>query len=153
MQRSDLSASVKLFLKFDISEQCEAGFRRGVIQICKRVKRLGSLNRAAKDMGMAYSKAWRIVKNAEEMLSVKLFIRQGASGSILTEEAEALISIFDYVEEGLAVQAEKLLSEAFDKYVKDGMFEPEITNRIETTATPELIEEVRSIELHAVIKH
>lgn len=43
-----------------------------------RVERLGSLNKAAADMGMAYSKAWRIVKQAEEGLDVALFLRQGA---------------------------------------------------------------------------
>lgn len=59
---------------------------------------LGSLNKAAADMGMAYSKAWRIVKQAEEGLDVALFLRQGARGSCLTEEAKALIELFRKVE-------------------------------------------------------
>lgn len=63
MQRSDISASVKLFLRTNDSGQA-TGLGLGVVELCQRVERLGSLNRAAQDMGMAYSKAWRIVKNA-----------------------------------------------------------------------------------------
>lgn len=152
MQRSDLNACVKLFLSLAGSDDHASGMGKGVVRICKSVERLGSLNRAAKEMGMAYSKAWRIVKNTEEALGVKLFVRQGASGSILTEEAKALVRIFDHVEGGLAVQANKLLDEAFEECAKKGVFLPKLGVEIQTEATPELIEEVRSIERHAVMK-
>ena len=48
----------------------------------------GSLNRAAKRMGMAYSKAWRIVREAEAHLDCELLTRDGARGSRLTPEGE-----------------------------------------------------------------
>lgn len=44
-----------------------------------------SLNRAAKRLGMAYSKAWRLLNEAEDQLGVKLIDRNGARGSALTD--------------------------------------------------------------------
>lgn len=152
MQRDDVSASVKLYLRLSNAEQHASGLGRGVIQICQRVERLGSLNRAAKDMGMAYSKAWRIVKNTEESLGIKLFIRQGANGSTLTKEAKALVEIFCRVERDLTAYANKLLDDVFEEYADAGLFLPDDARTIETQATPELIAQVRSIERHIVTK-
>ena len=41
-------------------------FGRGVADLLHGVEEYHSLNLSAKNMGMAYSKAWRIVKLAEE---------------------------------------------------------------------------------------
>ena len=38
-------------------------FGRGIASLCIGVRDTGSLNAAAKSMGMAYSKAWRIIKD------------------------------------------------------------------------------------------
>lgn len=152
MQRSDISASVKLFLRTNDSGQA-TGLGLGVVELCQRVERLGSLNRAAQDMGMAYSKAWRIVKNAEDALGIKLFIRKGASGSSLTPEARALVDIFRQVEEELAQKADEALYTAFEKCAQAGLFVSGDAVPIETQATPELIAQVRSIERKVVAKH
>ena len=54
-----------------------------------------SLNRAAKSMGMAYSKAWRIVNEAEGQLGCKLIERDGARGSTLTPAGERAIAVYE----------------------------------------------------------
>ena len=41
-------------------------FGPGVAMLIEGVKRTGSLSSAAKEIGMAYSKAWRIIKRSEE---------------------------------------------------------------------------------------
>ena len=69
-------------------------FARGVMQLCVGVRELGSLNAAAKRMGMAYSKAWRIVKETEAAFGFKLLNRDGAHGSTLTPEGETLVGIY-----------------------------------------------------------
>lgn len=58
-------------------------------------RREHSLNRAAKSMGMAYSKAWRIVNEAEGQLGCKLIERDGARGSSLTPAGERAIAVYE----------------------------------------------------------
>lgn len=69
-------------------------FGSGVAQLCIGVRDLGSLNAAAKSIGMAYSKAWRIVKDTEAALGVQLLYRDGAHGSTLTEEGAVLLDTY-----------------------------------------------------------
>ena len=61
-------------------------FGHGCVLLLQGIAREHSLNRAAKSMGMAYSKAWRIVNEAEGQLGCKLIERDGARGSTLTPE-------------------------------------------------------------------
>ena len=84
MRSDEVSADIKVFISSKSQARHSPGLGHGVVELCERVERLGSLNKAAADMGMAYSKAWRIVKQAEEGLDVALFLRQGARGSCLT---------------------------------------------------------------------
>ncbi len=62
-------------------------FGHGCVLLLQGIAREHSLNRAAKSMGMAYSKAWRIVNEAEGQLGCKLIERDGARGSPAGERA------------------------------------------------------------------
>ena len=68
------------------------GFGRGIELLLTGIEQHGSLNRAAKEMGMAYSKAWRIIRQAEEELNMRLIDRDGAHGSTLTEEGASFLA-------------------------------------------------------------
>ena len=70
----DISPHVKLSIGND---EANAVFGRGVAMLCRGVRDDGSLNKAAKNMGMAYSKAWRIIKDTEAALDVQLLYRGG----------------------------------------------------------------------------
>lgn len=83
-----------------------AMFSRGIASLCKGVLETGSLNAAAKNMGMAYSKAWRIIRESEDSLGVQLLVRNGAHGSTLTEECQTLLKIYDALESFTQLQAE-----------------------------------------------
>ena len=48
-------------------------FGPGVAMLIEGVKRTGSLSSAAKEIGMAYSKAWRIIKRSEELTAASCF--------------------------------------------------------------------------------
>ena len=63
-------------------------FGHGCVLLLQGIAREHSINRAAKSMGMAYSKAWRIVNEAEGQLGCKLIERDGARGSSLTPAGE-----------------------------------------------------------------
>ena len=65
------------------------------ITLLQGIAREHSLNRAAKSMGMAYSKAWRIVNEAEGQLGCKLIERDGARGSTLTPAGERAIAVYE----------------------------------------------------------
>lgn len=82
-----LSAHARLTISDD-TRDLPGAFGGGCATLLEGVADEGSLNRAAKRMGMAYSKAWRIVREAEAHLDCELLTRDGARGSRLTPEGE-----------------------------------------------------------------
>lgn len=72
----------------------EGTLGKGVVTLLQGIVDHGSLNQAAKRIGMAYSKAWRIVKEAESGFGFLLINRDGARGSTLTKEGEQLLEIY-----------------------------------------------------------
>lgn len=147
MRSDEVSANVKVFLKATAAEHRGPGLGLGVVELCERVEKLGSLNKAAADMGMAYSKAWRIIKTTEEGLGITLFVRQGARGSHLTEEAKALILLYRRVESETVKRANEVLRVTLDELVRQGVLSEASTLHLEKKATPELIAQVRALGL------
>ena len=88
-------------------------FGRGIASLCLGVRETGSLNAAAKGMGMASSKAWRIIKDTEAALDLQLLNRDGAHGSDLTEAGNKLLDTYLAIEEKLQKEAEELFEAAF----------------------------------------
>ena len=87
-------------------------FGPGVAMLIEGVKRTGSLSSAAKEIGMAYSKAWRIIKRSEELTGCKLLLSTvGGShggGAKLTPEAQQLLAAYQsYVSEVHAFAQER----------------------------------------------
>ena len=108
--RKNLTPIIRLAI---MSEDAKSNsqFGRGVASLCLGVRNLGSLNAAAKDMKMAYSKAWRIVKETEAALGMPLLDRDGAHGSTLTEDGNKLLDT--YVE--IDAKLQKIAEEEFAK--------------------------------------
>lgn len=88
-----LSAHTRLTISDD-ARDLPGAFGGGCASLLEGVAEEGSLNRAAKRMGMAYSKAWRIVREAEAHLGCELLDRDGARGSHLTPEGERALSAY-----------------------------------------------------------
>lgn len=103
---------IRVTLRNEKRESPGHGFGRGIEQLLEGIDQHGSLNRAAKDMGMAYSKAWRIIKQAEEEFQTPLLERNGPHGSELTPEGREL---FRRYKEMLAA-AEAAVKTVFDRY-------------------------------------
>ena len=97
----------------------EAYFGRGIAQLLYGVKKYHSLNMAAKHLGMAYSKAWRIMRDAEDSLGIELIERLGNSGSSLSEEGGRVLKIYEEAESA----AEKAAEEVLRRYFKNIHFE------------------------------
>ena len=112
---SDL-ANLKPTIRLSIMTPAAASgslFGRGIASLCLGVRETGSLNAAAKGMGMAYSKAWRIIKDTEAALDLQLLNRDGAHGSDLTEAGNKLLDTYLAIEEKLQKEAEELFEAAF----------------------------------------
>ena len=77
--------------------------------VLEGVEENGSINQATKNMGMAYSKAWKIIKNTEKEMGVKLLERAEANTSVLTEEARKLISIYKEMQDAAVKAANEVL--------------------------------------------
>ena len=92
-------------------------FGPGVAALLEEVREKRSLRAAAASMSMAYSKAWRIIRTAEEALGCKLLDstiggRHGG-GAALTKEAEALLAAYQSLREEVSAYAQERFREHF----------------------------------------
>lgn len=103
----------KVHLKFSNSDDHDSlGFGRGIVQLLEGVEELGSINKATNAMGMAYSKAWKIINSIEKEFDIRLIDRDGARGSSITPEARTFIARY---KEALAA-ADAAAQDVFQKY-------------------------------------
>lgn len=107
-----LQPIIRLAVKSETAES-NSQFGRGVANLCLGVRDLGSLNAAAKDMKMAYSKAWRIIKETEAALDMQLLNRDGAHGSTLTDEGNKLLDAYLEIDAKLQKIAEEEFAKRF----------------------------------------
>ncbi len=96
-------------------------FGPGVAELMRRVDEHHSLRAAAQAMEMAYSKAWAIMKNAEEGLGVKLIASstggKGGGGAVLTDEGRRILDAYERCCERLRACGEQVLAEEFAFYL------------------------------------
>lgn len=99
MSRHDkLSVDTRLSIVENGSRD-EGTLGKGVYSLLQGIIEFGSLNKAAKNLGMAYSKAWRIVKETEAGFGMLLINRDGARGSTLTEDGKHLVEVYKILDE------------------------------------------------------
>lgn len=108
-QLQSLNAEVRLTITNPQSESTSA-FGPGVAKLCLGVRDHGSLNASAKSMRMAYSKAWRIIKDTESSLGVQLLLRDGAHGSTLTEDGNRILDAYLAIQEKLSREGQDLFA-------------------------------------------
>ena len=113
--RNDLHANLTVRIFTD--RKC---FGPGVAELLRRVRELHSLRAAAKSMSMAYSKAWTVIRSAEEGLWFKLLTSTAGGkhggGAVLTDEARQMLAAYDEYCEKLRAYGEKLFEETFAFY-------------------------------------
>lgn len=110
MPRKELRCQVSVRIYGE--EKC---FGPGVAELLERVERLHSLRKATIDMDMAYSKAWKIVKTAEENLGFPLLVSvtggKGGGGAELTQDAKDFLSAFRRFEQSVRGYADEAFVE------------------------------------------
>ncbi|HBA89558.1 MAG TPA: ModE family transcriptional regulator [Geobacter sp.] len=97
---SRLQVRSKIWLEVD----GEPVFGQGRDMLLRLIQSTGSINAAAKEMGIPYRKAWTYIDAMEKRLGFPLVnrLKGGAGGgtSSLTPEAETLLRKFDLLQEG-----------------------------------------------------
>ncbi len=91
-------------------------FGEGPLRLLKLVEKTGSLNRAAKEMGMSYRKAWYTIRFVEERLGFPLLERHSGGhsggGSTITPQGAHFIQRY----EAFRADVKETLDAVFKKY-------------------------------------
>lgn len=99
-------------------EKC---FGPGVAALLRRVEEQHSLRAAAMSMGMAYSKAWTIMKQAEQNLCFPLLQSstggKNGGGAVLTDEAKKILLAYEDYCKKLNASSEALFRESFRDFL------------------------------------
>ena len=78
-------------------------FGPGPVELLQRIEETGSINQAAKKMGMSYKKAWEMVNRLNEIVGSPLVITatggEKGGGSSLSTEAKQLIEYYQSLRE------------------------------------------------------
>lgn len=102
--KSRVQVRSKIWLEID----GEPVFGQGREKLLRLIQASGSINAAAKEMGIPYRKAWTYIDAMEKRLRFPLVSRiKGGTGggtSSLTPEAEALLRKFDLLQQGFNEQ-------------------------------------------------
>lgn len=92
-------------------------FGPGVVRLLQNVQGQGSLRSAAVSMGMAYSKAWAILKHAEDVLGFPLIESKkggrNGGGAVVTKQGQAFVDRYLAFESALRRTADDLFAELF----------------------------------------
>ncbi len=92
-------------------------FGPGIAELLEHVEELHSLRKATAAMGMAYSKAWSIVKNAERALGFPLLVStvggKGGGSATLTERGKRFLSAYRRFESIVHGYADEIFEELF----------------------------------------
>ena len=106
----------RLTVRLMKNEKC---FGPGIAALLLRVEELHSLRSAAADMSMAYSKAWTILRQAEQELGFKLLESsvggKNGGGASQTEQARQLLAAYQAYSSELETENDRL----FQKHFKD----------------------------------
>ncbi len=92
-------------------------FGSGREALLKSIDRLGSINKAAKDINVSYRKALSYIQSMEERLGTTLVERQAGGvhggGAALTDEAIDFLRKFEQLEDGINEMLDAKFLEVF----------------------------------------
>ena len=100
-----------------VDENGDKFFGEGPARLLHLIEETGSLNAAASSMGMAYTKALKLLNNAEKNLGFPLTVRavggKAGGGSTLTSEGEVWLKKYEDYRDACLKTNSKLYEEFF----------------------------------------
>lgn len=109
-----MKPAIKVFI---LSDEGEKVFGEGPYRLLRAVEKTGSLRQAALSMEMAYTKARKLLLNAEKGFGVKLLIPTTGGvhggGSLLSPQAKAILEKYDLLTRRSREANAKLYEEIF----------------------------------------
>jgi molybdate transport system regulatory protein len=106
---------MRVACKFWIDQNGKA-FGDGPFELLKGVEETASLHKVANQMGMAYSKAWKLIRTMEQRLGFVLLDRKvggrSGGGSRITPQAKELMLSYGRFRE----EAEETIERIFQKH-------------------------------------
>jgi molybdate transport system regulatory protein len=91
-------------------------FGEGPYELLKRVEKTNSLHEAAHQMGMSYSKAWKLIQTMEKRLGIFLLDKKigglSGGGSQVTPKGKDLMKRYERFEK----EARMAIEKAYQKY-------------------------------------
>ena len=114
-KKKNLHAQVKLMITSS-DDRKGPSFSKGAAVLLRGVEEHGSLNKTAKNLHMAYSKAWSMLKKVEDGLGFKLMERYGARGSVLTEDGKRFLELYTEFEEDIENYVDKTFAKKFKDF-------------------------------------
>ena len=101
----------KNFIKIRIQVGKNFYFGPGKVLLLQTISLTGSISSAAKEIGMSYKKAWRLIKEINDASSKKIVITntggKGAGGAIISEEGLKFISLYKKIENKVILDTKK----------------------------------------------
>lgn len=97
------------------NEDGEKVFGKGPYVLLNKVKECGSLNKAAIELGMSYSKAFNVIKKCEKAMNKKFLNREiggvKGGGSTLTEDGEKILKNYEKITKEINKKLDELIEE------------------------------------------
>ena len=88
----------------------------GRVQLLENIEKYGSINSAAKSMGMSYKKAWKLIEELNQVSDKPFVVKsqggKSGGGTALTDEGRAMVVKFRQFEQELIAFLQKA-SESF----------------------------------------
>ena len=108
-----MELKVRLYLE---DENAGKFMGEGPFVLLSKTKELGSLNKAAKELGISYTKSYNLIKKTEKVLGKELLNRKkgGAerSGATLSDFGERFLSLYDEFQK----ESKTLIKDVYDKF-------------------------------------
>ena len=102
-----------------VDDNNEKFFGEGPYRLLRTVEETSSLRAAANNMGMSYTKALKLINNAERELNIKFLTRvvggKSGGGSILTSEGKAWLDNYEKYRDACIKENERLYAEYYGK--------------------------------------
>lgn len=111
----------KLNIKVRVKVYCEQeSFGPGISELLVLVDKLGSIRKACSEMNMAYSKAWKIIKKAENDLGIEFVDStsggNGGGNSVLTPQGKDFLRRYLALQDECKKTSEELLHKHFENF-------------------------------------